>query len=165
MISRGRKVAPPVHLPLRYLVVCLDCDECFETGPETCPACGSATWTSLSRFLEQAASARRVRRVDQGGPEANRDDESEETVRQLIVVAHNREHLYEHLKRAFEGNGTVRVLLNQRVVDRRARRGACAAERRQSERRSPLRIDGLLRAVGWAVVPQGFQAKRRGSPR
>jgi len=162
MISGGRKVAPPVHLPLRHLAVCLDCDECFETGPETCPACGSATWTSLSRFLEQTASGRRARRPDASPSGAKRDEEPQETVRQLIVVARTRENLYAHLKRAFAGNGTVRVLLNQRVAERRARNGACAAERRQNDRRSPLRIDGLLRAVGWAVLPQGFPGKRRG---
>jgi len=44
---------PSIHLPLQQVALCLDCDECFEIRPEmTCPACGSATWTSLSRLLE-----------------------------------------------------------------------------------------------------------------
>jgi hypothetical protein len=34
MISRVRQLAPRVHLPLRQLALCLDCDECFEIGPE-----------------------------------------------------------------------------------------------------------------------------------
>ncbi|PYN67139.1 MAG: hypothetical protein DMD93_15290 [Candidatus Rokuibacteriota bacterium] len=165
MTSRERTVAPPAHLPLRRLAVCLDCDECFGTGPETCPACGSETWTSLSRFLERAASARRAQRPDKSPSEAKPNDEAPEMVRQLVVVARNRENLYEHLKRAFAGNGTVRVVLNQRVVERRARNGPCAAERRQGDRRLPFRIDGLLRAVGWVVVPQAVPRKHRGSAR
>jgi hypothetical protein len=40
-----------VHLPLRSVALCLDCEVCFELGPEECPACGSETWTPLARFL------------------------------------------------------------------------------------------------------------------
>jgi hypothetical protein len=123
--------------------LCLDCDECFGIGPETCPSCGSATWISPSRFLAQASSARDPRR---------RDDPPE-TVRQLIIVAGDRAHLYEHLKRGFAGNGTVRVLLNRRVIARRARSGPYETERRQADRRLPSKVDALLRAIGWAIVP------------
>src|SRR2546425_2132094 len=119
MISRRRKPAPRVHLPLRSLALCPDCDECFEVGPETCPACGSATWTSISRFLEQASSSRRPRHPVGGPSAAKRDAGAPEAVQQLIVVARNRRDLFEHLKRAFAGNETIRVLLNRRFVDRR----------------------------------------------
>ena len=43
--------APRVHFPLARLALCLDCDACFEIGLEQCPACGSRTWSSLSRFI------------------------------------------------------------------------------------------------------------------
>jgi hypothetical protein len=43
---------PQLHLPLRRLALCLDCEECFELGAEACPACGSGTWITLARFLE-----------------------------------------------------------------------------------------------------------------
>jgi hypothetical protein len=77
-------------------------------------------------------------------------------VRQLIIVAGNRAHLYEHLKRGFAGNGTVRVLLNRRVLARRERSGPYEAERRQIDRRLPSKVvDALLRAIGWAIVPVG----------
>ncbi len=56
MISRRRMLAAKVHLPLRQLALCLDCDECFEISSPTCPACGSATWTSLSRFGSLSSS-------------------------------------------------------------------------------------------------------------
>ena len=150
MISRARQLAPRAHLPLRQLALCLDCDECFEIGSPTCPACGSATWTSLSRFLTQASSARHPGRRD---AVAKRPDDPPEMVRQFIIVAGDRAHLYEHLKRGFAGNGTVRVLFNRRVTARRARSGPYEAERRQADRRLTPKVDALLRAIGWAVVP------------
>jgi hypothetical protein len=150
MISRRRMLAARVHLPLRQLALCLDCDECFELGSPTCPACGSATWTSFSRFLAQASSARHPGRRDEA---SKRHDDPPEMVRQLIIVVGNRAHLYKHLKRGFAGNGTVRVLLNRRVIARRERSGPYDAERRQVDRRLPSKIDALLRAIGWAIVP------------
>src|SRR5438132_13423116 len=109
MISRRRKPAPRVHLPLRSLALCLDCDECFEVGPETCPACGSATWTTIARFLEQASSSRRPRCPVASPSAAKRDDAAPEAVPPRIVVARNRRGLYEHLERAVAGTATVRV--------------------------------------------------------
>jgi hypothetical protein len=150
MISQVRQPAPRTHLPLRQLALCLDCDECFGIGPETCPSCGSATWTSLARFLAQASPGRQPGRRD---ATAKQHDDSPETVRQLIIVAGDRAHLYEHLKRGFAGNGTVRVLLNRRVIARLARSGPCEVERRQADRRLPSKVDALLRAIGWAIVP------------
>ena len=120
MIRRRRMLAARVHLPLRLLASCLDCDECFEISSQTCPACGSATRTSLARFLEQASSARHPGHRD---AVAKPHDGPSEMVRQLIIVAVDRAHLYEHLKRGFAGNETVRVLLNRRVIARRARSG------------------------------------------
>jgi hypothetical protein len=150
MISRRRMLTTRVHLPLRQLALCLDCDECFAIGSPSCPACGSTTWTSLSRFLVQASSARDPECRDAA---AKRHDDPPEMVRQLIIVSGNRAHLYEHLKRGFAGNGTIRVLLNRRVIQRRARSGPYGAERRQADRRLPSKVDALLRAIGWAIVP------------
>jgi hypothetical protein len=150
MISRVRQLAPRAHLSLRQLALCLDCDECFEISSPTCPACGSATWTSLARFLARASSARQPGRRDAA---AKGHDDPPEMVRQLIIVAGDRAHLYEHLKRGFAGNGTVRVFLNRRVIARRERSGSYEAERRPADRRVPSKVDALLRAIGWAIVP------------
>jgi len=137
--------ASGMHLPLRHLFLCLDCDECFGVGHEQCPACGSGGWISLSRFLEQGSQP--------------------EKLRQLIIVARNRENLYEHLKRAFAGNETVRVLLDRRLVDRPERAGPDGAERGQDDRRSPSTIAGLLRTIGWVIVPLGVRENHRGPAR
>lgn len=136
---------PGMHLALRHLVLCLDCNECFGIGLEKCPACGSETWTSLSGFLEQASRP--------------------EKLRQLIIVARNRKHLYEHLKRAFAGNETVRVLLDRRIMERPERSGSDEADRRHGDRRSPPTIAALLRAIGWVIVPVGVREDPRGPAR
>jgi hypothetical protein len=51
MLRDVRTVRPSVHVPLNRLVLCLDCEECFEVGLEACPACSSATWVPLARFV------------------------------------------------------------------------------------------------------------------
>jgi hypothetical protein len=72
---------------------------------------------------------------------------------QIIVVARDREHLGNFLKRAFEGNATVQVVFDRRrVADRRLRAAPHESERRQRNRRSLQQIDGLLRAIGWTIV-------------
>jgi hypothetical protein len=147
MINRRRMLAARGHLPLRQLALCLDCDECFAIGSPGCPACGSATWTALSRFLTEASSASHPGRRDAVA------NDPPEMVRQLIIVAGDRAHLYEHLQRGFAGNGTVRVLRNRRAVAPRARSGPYEPERRQADRRLPWKVDALLRAIGWAIVP------------
>ena len=99
-----------------------------------------------------------VRRVS-----TRRPDDQPEGVRQLVIVAHDREHLYELFNRAFAGNETVRVLLDRRVGERRQHSEPHESERRRGNRRSPKTIDGLLRAIGWTIVRLRTPKNRRGS--
>ena len=85
-------------------------------------------------------------------------------VRQVIIVAGHRAHLYDHIKRAFAGNETVRVLRDRRAVERQEPSGPDGAERHQDNRRSAQTIDGLLRAVGWVIVPLGGVSARPATP-
>ena len=158
MTSGRRMLTATPHLPLRQLALCLDCDECFGISSPACPACGSATWTLLSQFLAQASSAQQPR--DRGAAAKGQDDQPE-MVRQLIIVARDRAHLHEHLKRGFAGNGSVRVLLDRRVTTRRARSGLYEVERRQADRRLSSKVDALLRAIGWAIVPLDAPKRHR----
>jgi hypothetical protein len=48
---------PQLHLPLKRLALCLDCEGCFELGATACPGCGSRTWITLARFLEGSPAA------------------------------------------------------------------------------------------------------------
>lgn len=49
-----RRPSETITLPLLRTALCLDCDSVFGLGAEACPACGSRTWITLSRFLEGA---------------------------------------------------------------------------------------------------------------
>ncbi len=99
-----------------------------------------------------------VRRV-----RARRLDDQPEDARQLIIVAGNREHLYNVFQRGFVENETVRVLLDRRVGERRQHSEPHESERRRGNRRSPKTIDGLLRAIGWTIVRLRTPKNRRGS--
>jgi hypothetical protein len=88
-------------------------------------------------------------------------DEQPGASRQLIVVAPDREYLYSFFRQAFEGNATVQVLL-----DRRAERSEPPqpqqGARRQRNRRSLQRTQGLLRTIGWTIVRlRGPKIRRR----
>ena len=54
---------------------------------------------------------------------------------------------------ASSGGGSERLELPARVMPRRARSGPYEAERRRADRRLPSKVDALLRAIGWAIVP------------
>ena len=82
--------------------------------------------------------------------------------RQLIVVAPDREHLYNFFKRAFEGNATVQIILDRRV-ERPATAELREGASRQRNRRSLQRTDGLLRAIGWTIVRLRGPKIRRGA--
>jgi hypothetical protein len=132
-----RTTAPALHLPLRRIALCLDCEACYEIGAPACFACGGDTWAPLAKFLEQ-----RPRRVASPKPVA----------KQLIVIARDQPRLYEYARRAFAGNPTVEVVLDRRRAERRRDEESRAPERRRGDRRLTLEVDDRLRTVGWAVV-------------
>jgi hypothetical protein len=154
MPPRTRVPASGIHLPLKKLALCLDCDECFELGyAATCPACGSGTWSPLGRFLDIAAGPRPVR--GNGGTRRlapKRAAEELALAKHLLVVARHRRELYEEIKRAFAGHESVQVILDRRTSQRREKKGAPMLDRRRTERRSRTVIDEQLRTIGWSLV-------------
>jgi hypothetical protein len=142
-------------------MLCVDCEVCFEIGGTTCPACGSSIWVPLARFLEAANSLRRS--ADATKLPSNRRPGA----RQLLIVAKNRLKLYQYMRRAFQGNETVRVLLDQRTGERRRASGSApeTSERRKADRRRAVHVDDLLRVLGWAIVLQDHPENRRPSSR
>ena len=163
MMPRSRVLALGVHLPLKKLALCLDCDECFELGYTTCPACGSGTWSPLGRFLDIAAGARSSR-TNGGARRAlpRRAGEELAIAKQLLVVARHRRELYEEIKRAFAGHETVQVVLDRRTSQRREKKGAPMLDRRRNERRSRSVIDEQLRTIGWSLVLLDLAKSRKG---
>ena len=154
MLTRARVLATGIHLPLRKLALCLDCDECFELGYSTCPACGSGTWSPLGRFLE-TGPATRGHRTNGNGPRRvaiRRTAEDVAIAKHLLVVARHRRELYEEIKRAFAGHETVQVILDRRVSQRREKKNSPMLDRRRNERRSRSAMDEQLRTIGWSLV-------------
>ena len=162
MLNRSRVQAAGIHLPLQRLALCVDCDECFELGHSTCPACGSRTWSPLARFLDvghgqQGHGARGVRK-----PLPRRVAEEMAIVKHLLIVASHRRELYADIKKAFAGHETVQVVLDRRARQRRQGRATPMLDRRRHERRARSAIDEQLRTIGWALVLLDLAKLKRG---
>ena len=152
-----------IHLPLRRLALCLDCDECFELGFARCPACGSGTWSAVARFLDLVTDPhpRRAAATSSNKLLPRRTSTPAPPARYLLIVARQERQLYEDLARAFAGHAGVEVLLDRRASDRRQRpTGAPVLEQRRAERRRQA-IDEQLRGFGWALVPADPPRARR----
>ena len=73
----------------------------------------------------------------------------------LIIVSRDQAALYYSLKPAQEASGRDRVVLDQRVAERRRTDGpAPGPDRRQAERRAPLSAAdmALMRVLGFSVL-------------
>jgi hypothetical protein len=155
MLQRTQPRSAGVHLPLRNLALCLDCDECFSLGSESCPACGSGTWTPAARFLDLVTA-----------PGTHRANGHARKVlaptKHLLVVARHRRQLYEEIKRAFAGHESVEVILDRRVSERRHGKEAPELDRRRRSRRSRSAIDEQLRTIGWSLVLLDLTKPKRG---
>ena len=154
MTKSAQTAMHPLHWPFRRLALCLDCDECFELGPSSCPACSSRTWATLSRFLEIVSPERIGRSAARTGdrPAPRAREEERRMARHLLVVARDHIRLYEHLRRTLAGNQSVQVLLDRRGRERRQGKGQPAVDRRRADRRAHANIDEQLRTIGWSLV-------------
>ena len=144
-----RPTALSLHLPLRRVALCLDCEACFEIGAPACTACGGASWAPLAKFLDQGP----LRVLPQFRPSPRSwKDGPKPAAKQILVIARDQQRLYEYARRAFAGNPTVEVVLDRRRADRRRDDQSRAPERRRGDRRLTLEVDDRLRTVGWAIV-------------
>ncbi len=162
--STSVKSAPAVsvHIPLRRLALCLDCDECFELGSQHCPVCGSGTWSPVARFIDLVADARTHRPgISRNKLVARRSNGSAQPVKHLFIVARDKRDLYDHLTRAFARHEAVEVLLDRRSGERRQRQAdAPVLERRRADRRRNA-VDEQIRTFGWALVLVDTPAQKR----
>jgi len=148
MLNRSRVLAEGLHLPLKKLALCLDCDECFELGYSACPACGSATWTPAARFLKLVSEAEAPRGNGRKTLSRRAAEDAAITKHLLIVARHRHE--------------TVQVVLDRREGERRRRKEPTAPDRRAADRRARSGIDEQLRTIGWSLVLLDLaKAKRR----
>ena len=142
IIKSVRKLVPQTHWPLKRLALCLDCDECFEIA-DACPACGSETWTALSRFL------------DWGRPDGLSQliARTETRAQHVVVVSRDRSDIFEKLRKAIGPSSDFEVILDRRNAERRGPGVRPLRERRASPDRradasTPDRCAILLVDVG-----------------
>ncbi len=154
--------AGAVHIPLRRLALCLDCDECFELGFQNCPVCGSGTWSPVARFIDLVADTRTHRPgASTNKLVARRASGAAQPVKHLFIVARNQRELFDHLSRAFAKHEAVEVLLDRRGGERRQRQtDAPVLERRRGDRRRNA-VDEQIRTFGWALVLVDLPAQKR----
>jgi hypothetical protein len=135
-------VAPRAYFPLARIALCVDCEVCFEIGPDKCPGCGSETWSPLSRFIGDASEKAAVRAVRALVEEAR--GLSGTRGHHLLIVARSQPKMFEMLKRELRDNDTVTVLLDRRG------QGPMPTGRITNQRWR--NVDYQIRALGWAIV-------------
>jgi hypothetical protein len=153
MRARLQASTARLYFPLARLVLCADCEVCFEIGFDACPACGGRTWSPLSRLIGQAADgavARAVRAVvaETGGGGAGGGD-----AHHLVIVSREQPKLFEMLRRELQGNQTVTV-----IMDRRGNRQEQALARMNLRWRN---VDRQIAALGWAIVRSDLSTSKR----
>ena len=71
--------------------------------------------------------------------------------RLVFVVSRTQPERYAFLKRAFDGEEAVEIVLDRRHAERRCQVTTCAQERRRRERRARAHT-GELDRLGWTLV-------------
>ena len=132
------------HYPLARLALCLDCEVCFEIGPAKCPACGSETWSPLSRFIGDTSDKAVVRAVEALVEEARGMSAVRDGAQHLLIVSRTQPKLYEMLRRELADHPSLTVL-----QDRRGQGPKPVARIPNQRWRN---VDFQIRALGWAIV-------------
>ena len=143
-----------MHFPLARLALCLDCEVCFEIGPEKCPACGGQTWSPLSRFIGDTSDRAVVKAVEALMEEARGLSTGRGGAQHLLIVSRTQPKLYETMRRELADHPSLTVL-----QDRRGE-GPRPTDRVPNQRWR--NVDFQIRALGWAIVRA--ESSDRGRP-
>jgi hypothetical protein len=144
MRSRAQLTTPRLHIPLQRLALCVDCEVCFEIGPSQCPACGSETWSPLSRFIGNSSEKAIVRAVHALVEEARGISTGQEGPRHLLIVSRQQPKLFQMLQRELTDNPSVTVIQD--------RRGTAPPTVGRIPNQRWRNVDHQIRALGWAIV-------------
>jgi hypothetical protein len=144
MRSRAQLTIPRLYTPLARLALCVDCEVCFEIGPDQCPACGSDTWSPLSRFIGNASEKAVVRAVHALVEETRGLATGIEGARHLLIVSRQQPKLFQMLQRELSGNPAVTVIQD--------RRGSAPPTIGRIPNQRWRNVDHQIRALGWAIV-------------
>jgi len=144
MRSRAQLTTPRLHIPLQRLALCVDCGGCFEIGPSQCPACGSETWSPLSRFIGNSSEKAIVRAVHALVEEARGISTGQDGPRHLLIVSRQQPKLFQMLQRELSDNPSVTVIQD--------RRGTAPPTVGRIPNQRWRNVDHQIRALGWAIV-------------
>jgi hypothetical protein len=144
MRSRAQLTIPRLYTPLARLALCVDCEVCFEIGPDQCPACGSDTWSPLSRFIGNASEKAVVRAVHALVEETRGLATGIEGARHLLIVSRQQPKLFQMLQRELSDNPAVTVIQD--------RRGSAPPTIGRIPNQRWRNVDHQIRALGWAIV-------------
>jgi hypothetical protein len=144
MRTRAQLATPRLYTPLARLALCVDCEVCFEIGPDQCPGCGSDTWSPLSRFIGNASDKAIVRAVHALVKETRGVATGPEAARHLLIVSRQQPKLFQMLQRELSDNPAVTVIQD--------RRGSSAAAIARIPNQRWRNVDHQIRALGWAIV-------------
>jgi hypothetical protein len=144
MRSRTQLTTPRLYIPLARLALCVDCEVCFEIGPDQCPACGSDTWSPLSRFIGNASEKAVVRAVHALVEETRGIVSGSEGARHLLIVSRTQPKLFQMLQRELSENPSVTVIQD--------RRGTAPPTIARIPNQRWRNVDHQIRALGWAIV-------------
>lgn len=145
-------VTPRAYFPLARLALCLDCEVCFEIGPEKCPGCGSAVWSALSRFIGDQSDKAVARAVEALVEEARGLANARNGGQHLLIVSRTQPKLYEMLRRELGDHPSLTV-----IQDRRGQGPRPTARIANQRWRN---VDFQIRALGWAIVRAESSAPR-----
>jgi len=132
------------HIPVARLALCLDCEVCFEIGPEKCPACGSATWAPLARFIGETSDKAVVKAVEALVEEVRGLSASRNGAQHLLIVSRTQPKLYDMLRRELADHASLTVLQD--------RRGHGPRPTARIPNQRWRNVDFQIRALGWAIV-------------
>ena len=132
------------HFPVGRLALCLDCEVCFEIGPEKCPACGSQTWSPLSRFIGDTSDKAVVKAVEALVEEVRGISAARSSAQHLLIVSRTQPKLYEMLRRELADHPWLSVLQD--------RRGQGPMPNARIPNQRWRNVDFQIRALGWAIV-------------
>jgi hypothetical protein len=136
--------APRVFFPLARLALCLDCEVCFEIGPDKCPGCGSETWSPLSRFIGDTSDKAVVRAVEALVEEARGMSAVRNGAQHLLIVSRTQPKLYDMLRKELADHPSLTVIQD--------RRGTGPRPTARIPNQRWRNVDFQIRALGWAIV-------------
>lgn len=131
---------------------CPKCRAMLRPTAEICPHCGVSMPVSFPYNPLVSGETFRVLQELSEEVEPPRHSRAPIAARYLVLVARDREDLFNYLRRQFAKEVGVEVRYERRVGERRGRAAVAPLDRRRKDRRGKPSVDADLRRFGFAIV-------------